>query len=521
MSNTFRTHFSRFVSLALICLFSLTAYLHAAEKNAAYRAALESINAANLTDYVGRLADPKMEGREAGTRGGRAAADYLAEQFAKLHLKPIGKIDGFQQPFPPNYRNVLGLIPGNDPKLQDELVLVGAHYDHLGFGRRYSLAGYGKVHPGADDNASGASALMELAHAFSLLPDPPKRSIVLAAWDGEEEGMLGAKYFVAHPPAPLDKIVAAFNLDMIGRLRDDHLYVYGARSGCGWRRILSRQNEDPRLRLEFVWECKPNADYYPFFDKGIPVLMLYTGMHENYHRPSDTADLINGEGLSRVVRLLFGVVYELAETDERLPYRKAAGRETPETEKSITQQAFVPADRLGATADAKPAAEGGVRVLRVASGSPADKAGLKPGDRILRCAGQDMRLDSELVGIIATADSPVALTFQRPGQDKPEEISIPLTGPPLRLGIAWRVDEAEPAAIILTHVVPGTPAARAGLLPGDRIYQVDGRDFADENAFLELLKSAPDPLELMIDREGRLSTPVIRIKPAEPLKRAA
>ncbi len=294
-----------------------------------------------------------------------------------------------------------------------------------------------------------------------------------------------------------------------------------ARSGCGWRRILSRQNEDLRLQLEFEWGLKPIADYYPFFEKGVPVLMFYTGMHDNYHRPSDTADLINGEGLSRVVRLLFGIVYELAESDQRLPYRKAAGRETPETEKHIIQQAVLPADRLGVTLDAKPAPDGGVRLLRVTPNSPADKAGLKPGDRILRCAGQDIRLDDDLIGAVMTADSPVILTFQRPGQEKSAEISIPLTGPPLRLGIAWRVDDAEPGAIILTHIVPGAPAARAGLLPGDRIYQIDGRDFPDENAFLELLKSAPDPLELLVDRDGKLSTVVLRLKSAQPLKRAA
>ncbi len=233
MFNILRTNLPRFVLPALIWLCIPAVCLQAAEKNAAYRAALESINAADLAGYIRHLADPQMEGREAGTRGGRAAAAYLAEQFSKLHLRPAGKADGFEQPLPPNYRNVLGLIPGDDPKLKDEIIVVGAHYDHIGFGRRYSLGPYGKVHPGADDNASGTSALMELAHAFSFLPDPPKRSILLAAWDAEEEGMLGAKYYVAHPSAPLDKIVAAFNLDMIGRLRNDHLYVCGRAAVAG------------------------------------------------------------------------------------------------------------------------------------------------------------------------------------------------------------------------------------------------------------------------------------------------
>ena len=166
---------------------------------------------------------------------------------------------------------------------------------------------------------------------------------------------------------------------MIGHLRDDHVYVFGSRSGCGWRRLISRQNDELGLQLDFSWNLKPIADYYPFFESGVPVLMFHTGLHENYHRPSDTADLISGEGMSRIVRLLFGVVYELAESDEKIPYRKAAGRETPETEKFITQQIALPAERLGVALDAKPAPEGGVRLVRVNPNSPADKAGLKTG----------------------------------------------------------------------------------------------------------------------------------------------
>jgi C-terminal processing protease CtpA/Prc len=299
------------------------------------------------------------------------------------------------------------------------------------------------------------------------------------------------------------------------------LYVYGARTGYGWRRLLSRQNDELGLQLDFSWELKPDADYYNFFDKGVPALLLHTGLHENYHRPSDTADLINGQGMSRVVRLLFGTVYELAESDERIAYRKAAGRETPGTEKFITSQIALPANRLGVTLDAKPAAEGGVNVLRVTVNSAAGKAGLKPGDRIIQCAGREIQLDDDLIGAIMTADSPVKLSLKHKGEEKIADISVELPGQPLRLGITWRVDEAEPGTIILTHVVPSTPAARAGLQAGDRIYQVAGRDFADETAFVEMLRTQADPLEFLVDRDGKLRTVLIQFKPAEQLKRAA
>jgi hypothetical protein len=392
----------------------------------------------------------------------------------------------------------------------------------VGYGNRSNSYGpIGKVHPGADDNASGTSALMELAKAFGLLPGPPRRSILVAAFDGEEKGLLGSKYWVSHPTVPLEKIVACIDLDMIGRLRNDQLYVYGARTGSGWRRLLSRQNDELGLQLDFSWELKPDADYYPFFDKGVPALLLHTGLHENYHRPSDTADLINGKGMSRVVRLLFGTVYELAESDEKLPYRKAAGRETPETEKIIASQIALPANRLGVTLDAKPAAEGGVTLLRVTANSAADKAGLKPGDRIIQCAGREIHVDDDLIGAVMTADSPAILSLQRKGEEKIAEIPVDLPGQPLRLGIVWRVDEAEPGTVILTHVVAGTPAARAGLQAGDRIYQVAGRDFADETAFVEMLKIQADPLDVLVDRDGKLRTVIIQLKPAEVLKRAA
>ena len=308
---------------------------------------------------------------------------------------------------------------------------------------------------------------------------------------------------------------------MIGRLRNDQLYVYGVRSGCGWRRLLSRQNDELGLQLDFSWEFKPDADYYPFYEKGVPVLLLHTGLHENYHRPSDTADLISGEGMSRVVRLLFGTVYELAESDEQIPYRKAAGRETPGTERYIASQIALPANRLGVTLDANPAAEGGVNVLRVTVNSAADKAGLKPGDRIIQCAGREINVDDDLIGAVMTADSPMKLALKRKGEDKIADLSVELPGQPLRLGIVWRVDEAEPGTIILTHVVPGTPAAHAGLQAGDRIYQVAGRDFADETAFVEMLKTQADPLEFLVDRDGKLRTVVILFRQAEPLKRAA
>ncbi len=390
----------------------------------------------------------------------------------------------FFQPFPPNFRNILVILPGSDPKFRDQVILVGAHYDHIGYGGRLSLGPSGYIHPGADDNASGTAAVLELAKAFTILSAAPKRSIVFAAWDAEEQGLLGSKYWLAHPSLPLDRVAAAVNLDMIGRLRDERLIVFGVRSGYGWRRLLSSQNVDAGLHLDFSWSLKPNADHWPFFDRNIPVLMLHTGLHDDYHRPSDVASRINSAGMARVTRLLFAMLYELADRPAAVPgFRAAARQETPDTEKALLEQNDKPADRLGVGWDEDAAVAGGVRVSVVTPGSPADRAGIREGDCILRFAGRDIRSDNDFFAAVATAESPTSLTLRRPAAAKPLQLKLELPGSPLRWGIAWRVDDAEPGVVILTHVVPGTPAARADLRVGDRICQVGGRDFADESGF--------------------------------------
>jgi hypothetical protein len=510
------------VAAVLFCV-AWAVSVHAIEKNSSYQAALESIRADGLTEQVGTLAQADMEGREGGTRGGRAAADYLAEQYAHLHLRGGNGEGGFLQPFAPNFHNVLAILEGSDPKLRDQVIVVGAHYDHIGYGANgLSLGPYGYVHPGADDNASGTAAVLELARAFTVLSVAPKRTILFAAWDAEEKGLLGSKHWVASPTVPLDHVVAAVNLDMIGRLRDDHLIVFGARSGSGWRRLLSSQNDDARLRLDFSWSLKPNADHYPFFEHGIPVLMVHTGLHDEYHRPSDVAKLINRQGMTRVARLLFGMVYEMAERPAAVPgFRAAARYESPDTENALLAEAAKPADRLGVVWVEDAALAGGVRVSAIAAGSPAERAGVRVDDRVVRFAGREIHSDGDFFAAVSAAQSPAAMTIKRPGEAKPRELRVELPGHPLRWGIVWRVDDAEPGTLILTHIVPGSPAARAGLRVGDRIYQAAGRDFADEAAFSQLVKTRAAPLQLLIERDGRLRVVVLQAPQVEPAKRAA
>ncbi len=435
--QTFRRSVGRLLPAVLICLCLCSLVSQAAETHRSYLAALESITTDDLRQHVEYLADDELEGREAGRRGGRTAGDYLGRQFGQCHLHGAGVDGGFFQPFEPNCRNVLGLLEGSDPVLKEQLIIVTAHYDHVGYGtKRNSRGPVGCIHNGADDNASGASALIELVEAFDLLPEPPKRSIMFASFDAEEKGMLGAKYWIAHPTVTLSRVSVVVNMDMIGRLRDDRLILFGTRSGYGLRRLISRQNEEVGLSLDFPWTLKANADHYVFFNQKIPVLMLHTGTHNDYHTPRDDAELINCPGMNRVVRLAFRMVYELADRPEVPCFRQAAGRETERTRR--------------------------------------------------RLATQKVTVDDK----------------------------------PLRLGIAWRLDDSEPGTIVLTHVVSSSPAARAGLRIGDRIYQIAGRDFADEDQFSRLAKTLPDPLELLVERDGQLRTLVLYIE-AQPAKQAA
>ncbi len=221
-----------FVLLLLAC----TPAAWATENEASLRAALDSIQAGQIRESIEELADARLEGREAGSRGGHAAGERLRARLAALGLRGIGPGGSFFQPFGTDYRNILALLEGSDPVRKHQWIIVGAHYDHIGFAtsRGSTLGPSGVLHPGADDNASGTAGLLELAEAFRLLPEPPRRSVVFAFWDAEEKGLLGSKHFAQSLPPSPTQIVLGVNLDMIGRLRNDRLLIFGTRSATAF-----------------------------------------------------------------------------------------------------------------------------------------------------------------------------------------------------------------------------------------------------------------------------------------------
>jgi len=502
-----RSSWSRYLAtglMPLVGIFYLALPAASAELNEtrAFSAALQSITTPELGRHVEVLADDSFEGRQAGSRGGRAAGGYLIKAMQDDAIAPAGDDGGYFQLFHGNYRNVLGMIEGRDPQLKRDFIVIGAHYDHVGYGSaRNSFGPTGYIHNGADDNASGTAGVLEMMQAFASLAQPPRRSILFAFWDGEEEGLLGSKHFVRYPTVPLRNVVMVFNCDMIGRLRDQQLEVYGVRTAFGLRRLLSQANRGYGMSLDFIWDVAHNSDHYPFYQHDIPFLMFHTGLHGNYHRPSDDAELINREGMLSVAQLMFRVAYEVAETDQTLVFRQQARSESNHTRSQFERARPAAPPRLGVSWSREDE-ESGLLLTRVTVGSSADQAGLRTGDRILKFDGQVIHHGDHFRLLVLAAPAHTTAVIRRPGQSDPIQAELSLPGDPVRIGISWDQDEADRSIVLLTRVLPGSAADQAGLQAGDRVYAVNGEVPADGSEFGRLITERGGPLRLQIERRG-------------------
>jgi hypothetical protein len=383
---------SRLIVALLILCSSRFARQSGAATNSAFAAAIASITDDELYRHVEVLADDTYEGRAAGTRGGRAAGQYLLDQLKAEGATPGGESGEFIQTFNDNQRNILVSVPGDDFQLAKELVVVGAHYDHVGYGKPTNSYGpFGKIHNGADDNASGTSLLLEMVQAFAQSGIKTRRSILFAFWDSEENGLVGSRYWISHPTVPLEHVKFNITMDMVGRLRDEHLQVLGTRSGYGARRLFCDAIEEP-MWLDFSWEIKADSDHWPFLERGIPIALIHTGMHSDYHRPSDDVEKINAAGMREVGRYLLAALIKLANADELPRFRNAVRRENDGARKKLEEPlpkaslanwpSNLPRPRLGITWREDEAEPGSVFLVRVVEGTPGDAAGLLAGDRI-------------------------------------------------------------------------------------------------------------------------------------------
>jgi hypothetical protein len=483
-----------------------------AEVRAAMRA-VESITRSELQTHVEVLADDTFEGREAGARGGHAAAGYLTKVLQQYRLKPLGDGGTYYQAFDGGCRNILALLEGSDPQLKHEVVAVGAHYDHVGYGtQRNSYGPWGYIHNGADDNASGVAGLLELSQALGELPEPPRRSILIAFWDGEEKGLLGSKHWVRSPTLPLTRMKCLVNVDMIGRLTNRRVEVYGTRSSAGLRQLVSHANAT-QLDLDFTWQMKDDSDHWPFFSQGVPVLMLHTGLHKDYHRPSDDVERINQAGLEEVSRFMLETVLALANADQIGPFRKESRRESNDVRRNLEQAAPPPPARLGMTWR-KEETDGVVklRILSINRGSAAEQAGLRVNDVVSQ--RDELPIIDDLIfrqQVLASA-GPLSLLVERAGAES-KPIVVKLHGTPIRIGLMTREDAGEPGVALVTHVVYGSPAAVADLRVADRIDAVNGRTFANLSEFNHLLDESPQSLVLHVERRGQLREATLNLLP--------
>ncbi len=296
--------------------------------------------------------------------------------------------------------NVVGILPGTDPRLKDEAIVIGAHYDHLGRGGEGSLAPdqVGVVHPGADDNASGTAAVMALAKAFAAAGGSP-RTLVFVAFAGEEMGLLGSTHYVKQPAFPLGKTVLMVNLDMVGRLRDSKLYVAGVDSGTGLRRLVADTADGLRLSLQLRGDPFSPSDHTAFYTAERPVLFLFTGAHGDYHRPTDTWEKLNPQGLETVTAFAARIIAAAATETVPPAYVKL---QAPSTRTG--GGGYGPF--FGVVPDFGEAEQPGVRISGVRPGSPADQAGVRAGDVIVKFAG---------VMVKTLDDLTFALRGRRPG----------------------------------------------------------------------------------------------------------
>jgi Iap family predicted aminopeptidase len=303
---------------------------------------------------------------------------------------------------------VIGVLRGEHPELGREAVLLGAHYDHLGEVN-------GVVHPGADDNASGTAVVVGLARTFAAGGHQP-RTLVFALFGAEESGLLGSRAHARHPTVPLAQTAAMVNFDMVGRLGSGRVEVSGVDSGDGLRGVVTDAARATHTAVDVHGDPSEPSDQVSFYRAGVPVVFFTTGMHADYHRPTDVADRIDPNGLARVARLAVRTVETLAE-GPRHAYREI-----------LPDDASGPADSrrpfLGIVADLR--GGDGVRLADVLPGHAAERGGLAAGDVIVRVGGHSVEGFDTLRRLIAThrPGDAIEIVSLRNGEDRTAHVTL-------------------------------------------------------------------------------------------------
>jgi len=324
--------------------------------------------------------------------------------------------------------NVVAMLPGSDPSVAAQCLVIGAHYDHLGLGDQHSLAPsqIGQIHHGADDNASGTSGVLEVADYFAHRNPRPRHSIIFVTFAGEELGLLGSSYYTEHPPAacPLNQTLAMLNLDMVGRISGNRLYIGGTGTSPDFRKLVEEANQtDPATHFNLSYSSSGYgaSDHSSFTARGVPVLFFFSGLHSDYHKPSDTWDKIDSTDGAHVAELVADIGSELDQLNEKPAYVRVA---EPAVSSMGGGGGYGP--YFGSIPDFGHVESGGVQFADVHDGSPAAKAGFMAGDILVDFGG--MKVDNLYDFTYALrAHKPgdkVQVTVERKGEKITREVTL-------------------------------------------------------------------------------------------------
>ncbi|HET6669717.1 MAG TPA: M20/M25/M40 family metallo-hydrolase [Pyrinomonadaceae bacterium] len=400
--------------LTVVCDFGLAHGFAQASSNTPTVIALDKLRL-----HVVTLAADKYEGRGAGYKGERQAAEYIAHEFKKISLKPAGDSNRgrrsyFQEfKFNPMHpvvpwqvltsRNILGLFEGEDPVLRNEIVVVAAHYDGQGrsgqadptrFGIEQAKATNDEIWNSADDNAASVGAILEIARALKSGKVVMKRSILFIAFGAEEHGMSGSIHYVNHPVFPLSNHVAMINLEKLGRAPEKPFSINGSRSSPVWQEVVATAREQTKLNVvPNIPFNVPDSDHYPFNASRIPAVMIYVSGTTHAHFASDTADRIDFSRVAHAAQFAMAMVWDLAIRASRPKYAPSP----------MPDLGLIGHLATAAEADAKglSAPGGGLKVTGVIPGLPAGYAGVQPGDFVTDFAGYQFRRDDKVSALMA------------------------------------------------------------------------------------------------------------------------
>jgi hypothetical protein len=376
-----------------------------------------------MLQVIRDLASPAMRGRGFGMPELERAAEFLAAQFREAGLQPGGEPAGsyFQtwqarggEPARETVlKNVVGFLPGRKAEWAGQSVVVGAHYDHLGLGwPDVHREDTGRVHPGADDNASGVAVLLELARVLGKTWQP-ERTVVFVAFSGEEAGRLGSQYYVTHATRfPVTQSLGMLNFDAVGRLGQNKLLILGAASAREWPHIFRGASYVTGAAVEPVASDWGGSDHTSFLDAGVPAVQLSSGPHGDYHRPTDTVEKIDAQGLVSTAAVAREALIYLADRETPLTstLAMAPGRSTTPPEAASLGRRIT----LGTVPDFAYTGQG-YRISEVTPDSPAARAGLQAGDIIVQLGTTpvpDLRAFATILRGVQPGES-LAITFRR------------------------------------------------------------------------------------------------------------